>query len=321
MTDQTRVVGGRAAVRRATARATRRTRYLLAAGLAVAVTLGTVFVGNAVGSAATPPTPIPPAVTSAAAAVAAPAVTAAAPAVTAAAPATTTAAPAAAGQICDPFGSKSVGGGKYLVQNDRWGATTQQCITPFDTGFNVDVAQHTNNKGPAGYPSILRGCNYGYCTAGSPFPAQVSSLGTVRSNWSTKGPTAGGTQQYNTAYDIWFDPTKTNTGRNTGAEMMIWLNRTSWVQPIGKPYYNVNIGGTTWTIWYGGTDLPVISYVRATPTTAVTNLPIEAFTRDAMLRGVVKPAWYMTSVQAGFEPWTGGQGLRTNSFSVTRNGQ
>jgi hypothetical protein len=28
----------------------------------------------------------------------------------------------------------------------------------------------------------------------------------------------------------------------------------------------------------------------------------------------------MTSVQAGFEPWTGGQGLRTNSFSVTRNG-
>jgi hypothetical protein len=26
-------------------------------------------------------------------------------------------------------------------------------------------------------------------------------------------------------------------------------------------------------------------------------------------------------VQAGFEPWTGGTGLRTNSFSVTRNGQ
>jgi hypothetical protein len=28
----------------------------------------------------------------------------------------------------------------------------------------------------------------------------------------------------------------------------------------------------------------------------------------------------MTSVQAGFEPWTGGTGLRTSSFSVTRNG-
>jgi hypothetical protein len=282
MTDQSpRVVGGRAQVRRAAARATRRTRYLLAALLAVGVTLGTVMVGNAVGSAATP---------------------------------------AAPAQICDQYGSAPVAGAKYVVQNDRWGAQTQQCITPFDTGFSVDVAQHVNNKGPAGFPSIYRGCNFGYCTVGSPFPAQVSSLGTVRSNWSTHGPTAGGTQQYNTAYDIWFDPTKTNNGRNTGAEMMIWLNRTSWVQPIGKPYYDVNIGGTVYTVWYGKIDLPVISYVRKTPTTSVTNLPIELFTRDAMLRGVVKPAWYLTSVQAGFEPWTGGTGLRTNSFSVTRNG-
>ena len=310
MTDQTRVRGGRAAVRRAAARATRRTRYLLAACLALAVTLGTVLVGNAVGSAATPITP-------------GGTTTAAATTTTPKAPTTTAAAPVvpAAGQICDPFGSKTVGAGKYLVQNDRWGATTTQCVTPFDTGFNVDIAQHTNNTGPAGYPSILRGCNYGFCTTASPFPAQVSTLGTVRSSWSTKGPTAGGTQQYNTAYDIWFDPTKTNVGRNTGAEMMIWLNRTSWVQPIGKPYYNVNIGGTTWTIWYGKTDLPVISYVRASPTTTVSNLPIDQFVRDATLRGVVKPTWYLTSVQAGFEPWTGGTGLRTNSFSVTRNGQ
>jgi hypothetical protein len=280
MTDRSsRVVGDRAAVRRAAARVTRRTRYLLAAALVVGVTLGTVLVGNAVGAAAAP------------------------------------------AQICDQFGSAPVAGARYVVQNDRWGAATTQCITPFDTGFTVDVAQHVNNKGPAGYPSILRGCNYGYCTVGSPFPAQVSELGTVRSSWSTKGPTAGGTQQYNTAYDIWFDPTSTTKGRNTGAEMMIWLNRTSWVQPIGKPDHDVNIGGTVYTVWYGRTDLPVISYVRKTPTTSVTDLPIELFTRDAMLRGVVKSSWYMTSVQAGFEPWTGGTGLRTNSFSVTRNGR
>jgi hypothetical protein len=52
----------------------------------------------------------------------------------------------------------------------------------------------------------------------------------------------------------------------------------------------------------------------------VTNLPIEAFVNQARAYGVVKPEWYMTSVQAGFEPWTGGAGLRTGSFSVTRNG-
>ena len=54
--------------------------------------------------------------------------------------------------------------------------------------------------------------------------------------------------------------------------MMIWLNRTGWVQPIGKHYYDVIIAGTRWQLWYGKTDLPVISYVRTAPTTNVTNL-------------------------------------------------
>ncbi|MDL5157917.1 GH12 family glycosyl hydrolase domain-containing protein [Actinomycetospora termitidis] len=284
MTDRTshgatEVRGGRAAVRRAAARATRRTRFLLAAILALVVAGGSIFVGNAVGAAATYP------------------------------------------QVCDQFGSRGVGG-KYVAQNNRWGTDKQQCITPFDTGFTLDVAGGTNNTGPSSYPSLYRGCVYGYCTPGSTnvFPAPVRTLGAVRSNFATTGPTNKATSQYNTAYDIWFDPTATNKGRNTGAEMMIWLNRTSWVQPIGKPYYDVNIGGTVYTVWYGKIDLPVISYVRKTPTTSVSNLPIDLFVRDATNRGVIKNTWYMTSVQAGFEPWTGGQGLKVTNFSVTRNG-
>ncbi|WP_084682049.1 GH12 family glycosyl hydrolase domain-containing protein [Actinomycetospora chiangmaiensis] len=286
MTDRTSdargtIQGGRAAVRRAAARATRRTRFLVAAILTLVVAGGSVFVGNAVGSAAT------------------------------------------YAQICDQFGSQGVGG-KYVVQNDRWGTPNKQCVTPFDTGFSLDVADGANNTGPSGYPSIYRGCNYGYCTPGSAnlFPAPVRTLGTVRSNLATTGPDrTQPVNQYNTAYDIWFDPNPAQAGRNTGAEMMIWLNRTSWVQPIGKPYYDVNVGGVIYTVWYGKTDLPVISYVRKTPTTSVTNLPIDLFVRDASNRGVIRSTWYMTSVQAGFEPWTGGKGLKVTNFSVTRNGQ
>ena len=272
---------------------------------------------------------------------------------------------AAPRRTCEEFGSMGVSGDKYVIQNSRWGASTQQCITENGpTGFIVDTAEHTNRQGPAGYPSIYRGCNYGYCTKDSPFPAMVSQLGTVRSSWDTSGPTAapaaaatttkaatttaapgataGGTtpttttpaaattaaaapvntiQQYNTAYDVWFHPTKDYASRPAGAELMIWLNRTSWVQPIGKPYYDVTIAGTKWTVWYGAANPPVISYVRKTPVTSVKDLPIEAFARDAMLRGVIKPTWYLQSVQAGFEPWTGGTGLTTKSFSVTRNGK
>ena len=119
---------------------------------------------------------------------------------------------AAPRRTCDQFGSRPCPATSTSSRTPL-GRDHPQCITPFDTGFTVDVAQHVNNKGPAGYPSIYRGCNFGYCTVGSPFPAKVAKLGTVRSYWSTKGPTAGGTQQYNTAYDIWFDPTATNKGR------------------------------------------------------------------------------------------------------------
>ena len=272
--------GGRAAVRRAASRATRTTRFLVAALLTLVVAAGSLLVGNAAASAATYP------------------------------------------QVCDQFGSKVVGG-KYVAQNNRWGTSKNQCITPFDTGFSLDVAEGTNNGGPSSYPSLYRGCVYGYCTPGSTnvLPAPVRTLGTVRSNFATAGPDKSQpVNQYNTAYDIWFDPSATQSGRNTGAEMMIWLNRTSWVQPIGKPYYDVNIGGQVYTVWYGTIDLPVISYVKKVPTTSVSNLPIDSFVKDATARGVIKSTWYMTSVQAGFEPWTGGKGLKVTNFSVTRNG-
>ena len=135
---------------------------------------------------------------------------------------------AAPARTCEQFGSFPLAGATYVVQNNRWGASTEQCITAAASGvgFTVDTARHTNNAGPAAYPSIYRGCVYGYCTVRSPFPRKVSDLGNLRSSWATSRPTGGGTQQYNTAYDIWFDPSATQAGRNTGAEMMIWLNRT-----------------------------------------------------------------------------------------------
>jgi hypothetical protein len=229
-------------------------------------------------------------------------------------------------KTCDKFGSFPVGGGVYVVANNVWGADTPQCVSNSggrsDTGFLVDPADHVNSTGPAGYPSIYRGCVYGYCTAGSPFPRRVDQLGTVTSSWNTSGPYDRANSQYNTSYDLWFDPVAGQTGRNTGAELMVWLNRTSWVQPIGSPVRTVTVAGASWEVWQGTLDgLPVISYVRVQQTTSVSNLPLHSFVADATAAGVVQPTWYLTSVQAGFEPWTGGAGLRTVSYSLTQKGR
>jgi Glycosyl hydrolase family 12 len=235
---------------------------------------------------------------------------------------TTTPGPAAPRQpnekkVCDKFGSTNVDNDRYTVQNDLWGASTSQCVYAFDTGFRVE-ADHHKDSGPASYPSIVFGCNYGNCTKGTPFPRPISDLGDLRTTWATTTPATG---DYNVSYDIWLDPTARKTGRPTGLELMIWLKHTDRVNPIGKKVAETTLDGVPYEVWQGKADVTTISYVRKQATNSVTNLSIPTFVTDATKRGVAKPNWYMTSVQAGFEPWIGGTGLTTTNFSVTRNGQ
>ena len=42
--------------------------------------------------------------------------------------------------ICDQFGSTAVSGGKYIVQNNRWGASTTQCIDVGNAGFTEVIS-------------------------------------------------------------------------------------------------------------------------------------------------------------------------------------
>jgi hypothetical protein len=220
-------------------------------------------------------------------------------------------------RICGRTQSVPVAGGRYEVQNNAWGADTPQCTTAFDTGFTVE-ADHAKDSGPAAYPSIVVGCNYGTCTRNAPVPRPIADLGDVRSSWAVTVPRRG---DYNVAYDVWLDPTPRREGANTGAELMIWLDRTDRVQPIGAERGSVEIGGAQWAVWTGENQgTPVISYVRDEPTTTVLDLPITEFVGDATRRGVVQPSWFLTNVQAGFEPWIGGEGLATDAFALTRNG-
>ena len=47
---------------------------------------------------------------------------------------------------------------------------------------------------------------------------------------------------------------------------------------------------------------------------------MSSFFNDAVSRGYASTSWFLTSIQAGFEPWVSGVGLTVNSFSVTTSG-
>jgi hypothetical protein len=230
----------------------------------------------------------------------------------------TVAGPASADtQICDQYGSTTIGG-RYVVMNNRWGTSAQQCINVTGTGFSIATQQGTGSTSgaPVSYPAVFYGCHYTNCSPGTNLPIRVSDISSATSSINYTY-VSGAT--YDAAYDIWLDPSPKKDGVNQ-QEIMIWFNRQGSIQPIGSVVGTANIGGRTWEVWRGSNGSnAVVSYVAPSPITSW-SFSVLDFINDTKNRGAITSAWYLTSIQAGFEPWIGGAGLAVNSFSATVNG-
>src|SRR5579862_5050880 len=233
---------------------------------------------------------------------------------------------AATTQLCQEQTAPAAGG-VYNVTNNEWGSGAAECITT-DGGTDFTVANsaisNATNGAPGGYPSVYQGCHFGVCTSGglTATPIQVSSLtaGKVTTSWSTTQP--GGSNDYDVAYDIWFNKTSTTTGQPNCMELMVWLNHNGPVQPFGSQVAsNVGIGGHSYNVWEGAMSTwNTVSYSMTTGTTSVSSLDVGQLAQDAINRGYMSSSCWLIDVEAGFELWQGGAGLATSSFSVNVNG-
>ncbi|MGA5305848.1 GH12 family glycosyl hydrolase domain-containing protein [Nucisporomicrobium flavum] len=219
-------------------------------------------------------------------------------------------------QICDQYGSTTIGG-RYVVMNNRWGTSAQQCINVTSTGFAITSQQGTGSTSgaPVSYPAVFYGCHYTNCSPGTNLPMQLSSISSAPSSISYNY-VSGAT--YDAAYDIWLDPTPKRDGVNA-MEIMIWFNRQGSIQPIGSVVGNATIGGRTWQVWQGSNGSNnVVSYVAPSPISSW-SFNVLDFVNDTKTRTSVTNSWYLTSIQAGFEPWIGGAGLAVTNFSAQVN--
>ncbi|MET8277340.1 cellulose binding domain-containing protein [Micromonospora sp. NPDC005174] len=220
-------------------------------------------------------------------------------------------------QICEQYGSTVIQG-RYVVQNNRWGTTAQQCLNVTSNGFEITTQNGSSptNGAPTAYPSIFLGCHYTNCSPGTNLPIQVSQISSATSSISYRY--VGGAT-YDAAYDIWLDPSPKRDGVNQ-MEIMIWLNRQGPIQPIGSVVGTTNLAGRTWEVWRGSNGSNnVISYVASSAISSL-NFSVMDFINDTRNRGAITNSWYLTSIQAGFEPWQGGVGLAVTSFSANVNG-
>ncbi|AYL40285.1 cellulose binding domain-containing protein [Streptomyces sp. PDY-4] len=218
--------------------------------------------------------------------------------------------------ICETYGSTTIQG-RYVVQNNRWGSSATQCVTATDTGFRLTRADGSvpTNGAPKSYPSVFNGCHYTNCSPGTALPARISSISGAPSSISY-GYVSDAV--YNASYDIWLDPTPRTDGVNR-TEIMIWLNKVGPIQPIGSQVGTATVAGRSWQVWSGGNGTnDVLSFVAPSAISSW-SFDVMDFVRETVARGMAGSDWYLTSVQAGFEPWQNGAGLAVNSFSSTIN--
>ncbi|KUN29787.1 glycosyl hydrolase family 5 [Streptomyces antibioticus] len=218
--------------------------------------------------------------------------------------------------ICEEFGSTTIQG-RYVVQNNRWGTSATQCISVTNSGFRITQADGSvpTNGAPKSYPSVFNGCHYTNCSPGTNLPARLSSIASAPSGISYSYVSGA---VYDAAYDIWLDPTPRTDGVNR-TEIMIWFNRVGSVQPVGSLVGSATVAGRQWQVWSGNNGSnDVLSFVAPSAIDSW-NFDVMDFVRQAVSRGLAQDSWYLTSIQAGFEPWQNGAGLAVNSFSSSVN--
>ncbi|MGW2741869.1 GH12 family glycosyl hydrolase domain-containing protein [Streptomyces sp. NPDC001450] len=228
----------------------------------------------------------------------------------------TTSAAHADTSICEQFGSATIQG-RYIVQNNRWGTSQTQCITATDSGFRITQADGSvpTNGAPKSYPSVYNGCHYTNCSPGTALPAQLSGISSAPTGISY-GYVSGAV--YDAAYDIWLDPTPRTDGVNR-TEIMVWFNEAGPIQPVGSQVGTASVAGRQWQVWSGNNGSnDVLSFVAPSAINSW-DFDVMDFVRQAVSRGLAQNDWYLTSVQAGFEPWQNGSGLAVTSFSSTIN--
>jgi hypothetical protein len=235
--------------------------------------------------------------------------------------------------ISDQYGTTTIQD-MYVVQNNAYNNGGNQTIIVTSTGFSISVENGSISTSgpPLAYPSVYLGCHYSNCSPASPLPLQISQIQSATSSIDFSYPDDA-SYIYDASYDIWMDPTPKTTGVNQ-QELMIWFNSQGGVQPISYSYdaqgdavpiATTTIAAVSWNVYQGNNGSNnVVSYLAVAPIDSLTNFEVLDFIADTEIRTAnfaepVTDAWYLTSIQAGFEPWDGGVGLAVESFSATVN--
>ncbi|MYY07162.1 MULTISPECIES: hypothetical protein [unclassified Streptomyces] len=204
---------------------------------------------------------------------------------------------AAAWSSSDQWGTYNTSDG-YTLYNNIWGsgAGSQSIWANSSSDWGV-WADHPDTGGIKSYPNAKKVVD-----------KPLTSLSSLTSTYNVTVPSSGA---YNTSYDIW--------DSDYDYEVMLWVNHTGAVGPLGSSQGTVTLGGHTWTVYKGDNGSnEVFSFLRTSDSASgtVDILPILKWIKDTK-------GWWgdetIGDVQFGYEITSsaGGLDFRTNSFGVS----
>jgi len=196
----------------------------------------------------------------------------------------------------DQWGTWTNGG--YTLYNDIWGSGAGPQTIWANSYSNWGVwADHPNTGGIKSYPNATKYVG-----------KKLSVLSSVSSSFNVTVPTSGA---YETAYDIWDSA--------NAYEIMLWVNKTGAVGPLGSSQGTLTLGGHTWTVYKGtnGSNA-VFSFVRSSNTSSGTVNILAILNWIKNTKGWMGDVT-LGNVQFGYEITSsaGGLNFTTNSFSVS----
>jgi len=196
----------------------------------------------------------------------------------------------------DQWGNWSTGG--YTLYNNIWGSGAGSQTIWANSASDWGVwANHPNTGGIKSYPNAKK-------VVGK----KISAINSLTSNYSVTVPSSGA---YNTSYDIW--------DSNYDYEIMLWVNKTGAVGPLGTSQGTVTLGGHSWTVYKGSNGAnQVFSFIRSSNSSSGT----------VDIKSIVNwikntKGWFgdvtIGDVQFGYEitSSSGGLNFTTNGFKVS----
>jgi len=228
----------------------------------------------------------------------------------------------------------------YYTLTNWWSVFKGQTVTidglSMRIGNSGGAAAAAGSGNPTGFPSIFIGTYQGHATMGSNLPKKVTDIKSVPTIFSTNASSLD-TANMNATYDVWFTANGTALGARSsspgagGAYLMVWLYKPSNRQPRGGSgaatgaapnYPGTTVSGVpgTWDVWVDSkTDPPCISYVASSPIDSL-SYDLNNFIQDSITNKYgVTASMYLSIVFAGFEIWSGGDGVMAKQFCAAVN--